>query len=71
MTTKHTMQILHLSDLHTLESEIEGEEGNFDQSIVLCPLLARVKTDYDKGMKPELVIITGDIAYHGKKGEYR
>ena len=70
MTTKHTMQILHLSDLHTLESEIEGEEGNFDQSIVLCPLLARVKTDYDKGMKPELVIITGDIAYHGKKGEY-
>jgi DNA repair exonuclease SbcCD nuclease subunit len=58
------LQILHLSDLHI------GKDNNFDRSTVLCPLIERVKKDLKEGLKPELVIVTGDIAFKGIKKEY-
>ncbi|MDY6933129.1 MAG: SUMF1/EgtB/PvdO family nonheme iron enzyme [Spirochaetota bacterium] len=57
-------QILHISDLHVNTKE------NFDRSVVLDPLIERVKEDRENGFKPEIVVVTGDIAYHGIKDEY-
>lgn len=58
------LQILHLSDLHI------STDSNFDRSLVLDPLIDRVKKDRKDGIKPELVIVTGDIAFKGIKEEY-
>ena len=58
------LQILHLSDLHI------STDKNFDRSLVLDPLIERVRADRKKNIKPELVIVTGDIAYKGIKEEY-
>ena len=58
--------ILHISDIH-IES---GPDKKFDRSVVLDPLLKRVEEDYKKGLQPELVAVTGDIAYKGIKEEY-
>ncbi|MCF6153832.1 MAG: hypothetical protein E3K36_00970 [Candidatus Brocadia sp.] len=60
----HTFQILHISDLH-----IKSEE-NFDRSVVLDPLIERAKEDLQSHLKPEIVVVTGDIAYAGLKTEY-
>lgn len=57
---------LHLSDLHFREST------SWDADIVLRELLkdikARVTVD---DLRPNLIFVTGDIAYSGKKSEYR
>jgi formylglycine-generating enzyme required for sulfatase activity/predicted phosphodiesterase/energy-coupling factor transporter ATP-binding protein EcfA2 len=60
-----TFQILHISDLHIKPKE------NFDRSVVLDPLIERLKEDIKSGFSPEIVIVTGDIAYSGKKPEYK
>ena len=57
-------QILHISDLHITEKE------KFDTSVVLDPLIERVKEDRDKGLKPKIVVASGDVAFSGKKAEY-
>lgn len=58
-------QILHLSDIHINT----GDE--FDRSVVLDPLIDRLKKDRkDNGLSPELLIVSGDIAYSGQKKEY-
>ena len=62
---KNHFQILHLSDLHI------SEDKQFDQSLVFDPLLERLKKDADKGLKPEIVLVTGDIVYHGIASEYK
>jgi len=59
-----TSQILHLSDLHV------SAQGNFDRSVVLDPLITRIKEDLTKGFKPEIVIMSGDVAFSGKTEEY-
>ncbi len=59
-----TFQILHLSDLHV------SAQGNFDRSVVLDPLIIRLKEDLEKGFQPEIVIMSGDIAFSGKPEEY-
>ena len=64
MTKKTT--ILHISDIH-IESD---PDKKFDRTVVLEPLLERVREDYEKGLKPELVAVTGDIACKGIKEEY-
>jgi len=58
--------ILHISDIH-IES---GTDKKFDRSVVLDPLLKRVKEDFNRGLKPEFIVVTGDIAYKGLKEEY-
>lgn len=59
-----TFQILHISDLHINSKE------NFDRSVVLDPLIERVKEDLTSGFKPEIIIMSGDVAYSGKEKEY-
>ncbi len=59
-----TFQILHLSDLHV------SERDSFDRSVVLDPLITRIKEDLAKGFKPEIVIMSGDVACSGKTAEY-
>lgn len=58
-------QILHLSDFH-----IKAEDG-FDRSVVLDPLIERVSKDRDNGFDPEIVVVSGDIAYKGIDAEYK
>lgn len=62
-----TFQILHISDLHINDTE----EDKFDRSVVLEPLIKRVKEDQDKNnFHPEIIVVTGDIAFKGIKAEY-
>ncbi len=64
MTNK--FQILHISDLHI------SAAGKFDRSIVLDPLIDRLKTDKDENnIVPEIVVISGDIASSGLEVEYK
>ena len=58
------LQILHISDPHINTKEC------FDRSVVLDPLIERVETDMRSGFKPEIVVVTGDIAATGIKDEY-
>lgn len=59
--------ILHLSDIHI---RCEGDES-FDFAVVLDPLIDRIKDDREKKkINVELVFLTGDIAFQGKKEEY-
>lgn len=57
-------QILHISDLH-----INSQE-NFDRSVVLDPLIKRIEEDRGNGFQPEIIIMSGDVAYSGKEKEY-
>lgn len=57
------VKILHLSDLHITSN-------NISQDIVLVSLLKKIEELAKSGSKPTIVIITGDIAYSGKKAEY-
>jgi len=65
MTEQQPFQILHISDLH-----IKANNG-FDRSVVLDPLIERVEKDRrDADLNPEIVVVTGDIAYQGLEKEY-
>lgn len=63
------MKILHLSDIHfgrnNKKYNIEGSFNNKD--IILENLLHTVA---DLEVKPDHIIMTGDIAWHGKKHEF-
>jgi len=58
---------LHLSDLH-FKSGDECEE--FNQGIVLKALWKDIRTQIAKGLKPDFIVFSGDVAYHGRKEEY-
>ncbi len=60
----NVFRILHISDLHI------GSEDNFDRSVVLEPLIERVEGDIKQGLKPEIVVLSGDIANSGMTAEY-
>jgi predicted MPP superfamily phosphohydrolase len=55
---------LHLSDLH-----FHGDE-DWDHRTVIKALLRQAETLKDDGLAPDLVFITGDVAWKGKRGEY-
>ncbi|MCP4622529.1 MAG: hypothetical protein GY850_03245, partial [bacterium] len=57
MKDSRSLQILHISDLHIKEKE------HFDRTLVLDPLIERVRKDKKQGLGPELVVVTGDIVY--------
>lgn len=57
-------QILHISDLHI------NSQKNFDRNVVLDPLIKRVEEDLEKSLQPEIIIMSGDVAYSGKEKEY-
>ncbi len=55
---------LHLSDLHFKAAE------KWDRRATLAALIRKVEELRDEGRGPDLVFLTGDIAYSGKKAEY-
>lgn len=55
---------LHLSDLHFKADE------KWDRRATLAALIRKVKELKEEGRGPDLVFLTGDIAYSGKKVEY-
>ena len=65
------MNILHLSDIHFGRNyACYGIKDRFEEKEqILNDLLACIK-NIDKGLRPEHIIVTGDIAWHGKKKEY-
>ena len=63
-----TFQILHISDLHFNEEKFKDED--FNRHVVLNPLIERIEEDRQSGFKPEIVVVSGDIAYKGKTAEY-
>lgn len=67
MTIKNTFQLLHISDLHINDSK----EEKFDRGVVLDPLIKRVKEDLGRGLRPEIVVVTGDVAFQGIESEYK
>ncbi len=64
MSKAHQFRVLHLSDLH-----ISCQEG-FDQAVVFDPLLQRIERDQKAGFRPQMIVVTGDIASQGIKKEY-
>lgn len=61
--------ILHLSDIH-FKNKIDEENKNFRQE-VQKKLIETVKAHAKKHKNPDFVAVTGDIAFSGKKHEYR
>ena len=55
---------LHISDIH-----LKGGD-RYDQEVVLRALVESVGRFYDEGRRPDLVFMTGDIAYAGKPDQY-
>src|SRR6266849_1370695 len=58
------MKILHLSDLHFRNRDIS-------QDLVLSSLLKSLEDIFRIQTKPNIIIITGDIAFSGKSEEYQ
>jgi predicted MPP superfamily phosphohydrolase len=62
-----TITWLHLSDLHFKSVDFE----QYNQGVVLDALWRDIdRLKKDKGLKPDFIIFTGDITYHGAKDEY-
>jgi formylglycine-generating enzyme required for sulfatase activity/predicted MPP superfamily phosphohydrolase len=59
-----TVRILHLSDIHFSERQA------WDQDPVIKALAGSVKTLADDGLKPDIALITGDVANAGRADEY-
>lgn len=57
------MKILHLSDLHFTANSIS-------QDVVISSLLKKIEDICREGEKPNIIILTGDIAFSGKEEEY-
>lgn len=55
---------LHISDIHFKEDE------SWDRRATLRALITKVRELKDTGLAPDLVFVTGDIAYSGKAKEY-
>jgi hypothetical protein len=61
-----TMTWLHLSDLHFRT----GEGHTWDEDVVLRALLDDVREHVRKGLAPDLILVSGDIAFSGAPAEY-
>lgn len=59
-----TIRWLHLSDTHFREDEL------WDRRATLRALIAKVSELKAKGLAPDMVFVTGDIAWSGKAKEY-
>jgi len=59
------IRILHLSDIHFTTGKA------WDADPVLRALARFIKTEVETGLIPDLVAITGDLAFAGTTGEYQ
>lgn len=62
-----TITWLHLSDLHFKSG---AAFNDFNRNIVLDTLWRDISAQMSKGIKPDFIVLSGDIAYHGLKQEY-
>ena len=62
----NTFQLLHIGDLFAKNNL--GE--TFDRSFVVDSLIEQVQKDRRQGIDPNVIVISGAIAYGGKKEEY-
>lgn len=67
--TPETVVLLHLSDLHF--GNDEGDQAKKDSKEVVLSSLVKALSKLDQNWKPQIVCITGDIAYKAKESEYR
>lgn len=66
------MNILHLSDIHFGRNYPEyGLNEPFQKHGEIIDGIIRVMEDMDDALKPEHIIFTGDIVWHGKRKEYK
>lgn len=63
------MNILHLSDIHFGRDNYNISEPFSKKNEILDSLIDYV-SELDSKMKPDLVLVTGDIAWYGKASEY-
>lgn len=63
-----TITWLHLSDLHFQV----GEPATWDRDIVLKKLLEDIRQRIaDDGLRPDLIFVSGDLAFAGQRREYK
>ena len=55
---------LHISDLHISVAD------NYDRHVVLKALLRSFDLLLDRAISPDLIFVTGDIAFSGRSEEY-
>lgn len=66
------MNILHLSDIHFGRTYPEyGLSEPFKKHQEIIDGIIRVIEEMDDALKPEHIIFTGDIVWHGKRKEYQ
>lgn len=63
------MNILHLSDIH-FGRERSGIQESFSQHKEILDKLIQTLSTLSDGLKPDLVLVTGDIAWRGKPSEF-
>ena len=63
------MNILHLSDMHFGRDQYDIDEPFSKKKEILDKLILKL-TELDLQFKPDLVLVTGDIAWHGLKREF-
>jgi 3',5'-cyclic AMP phosphodiesterase CpdA len=61
-----TLTWLHLSDLHFRADELH----TWNEEIVLRALLDDVRKQVGEGLSPDLIVVTGDVAFSGQAQEY-
>jgi predicted phosphodiesterase len=59
---------LHISDLHFKSGKAFEE---FNRNTVLKALWRDIKKQIASGLKPDFVLFSGDVTYHGKEEEYK
>ena len=65
------MNILHLSDIHFGRNYPEyGEKDAFDKKEKILDELISCISNIEDGYKPEHIVVTGDIAWRGKKKDF-
>ena len=65
------MNILHLSDIHFgINYPCYNIKDNFAKHDLILEELIEVIEQLDDNLKPEHIVFTGDIVWHGKPAEY-
>ena len=65
------MNILHLSDIHFGRNyPCYGLSDNFKRHDEILEELIEIISNLDDALKPEHILFTGDIVWHGKTKEY-
>ena len=66
------LRYIHLSDLHLSHSNMKGDQWAavaLNQDIVTSSMLNTIQEIVENGEPIDFIIITGDLARHGKQKE--